>query len=180
MPFQLSTAVLPTSPVERLVRIIDGLCSAIAARGPGGVLTTPLFFLLWSRLRRMATRATRAAARIAAGIPQAAARPQAPRPSRPQPLRLPRGFAWVVKLVPGTAAYGTQLQRLLADPLMAPLAAVPAMRRLLNPLRQMLGVPTPPPQAPRPAAIAPRPREDRVGDIRAAGVPEPPATPVAA
>jgi hypothetical protein len=178
------TSVLPTSPIERLVRIIDGVCAAIAARGAGGALTTPLLFLLWSRLRRIAIRATRAAARIAAGARAAAReRTPAPRPPRPQPLRLPRGYAWVVRLVPGTAAYGTQLQALLADPLMAPLAADPSMRRLLNPLRQMLGVPKPPPRpTPRPAAVPPRPiTMDQGGDEKPAGrAPPPPTSPVAA
>jgi hypothetical protein len=121
----------------------------------------PLFFLLWGRLRRAAARAIRIAARIAAGTPPSAARPRAtPRPSRPTPLRLPRGHAWVVLLVPGTAGYGGQLQALLADPAMARLAEAPAMRRLLNPLRQMLGVPRPP--APDRAAPSrpPTPRPD--------------------
>jgi hypothetical protein len=174
----------PTTPVERFVRIIDGLCFAIAARGPGGLLPAPLFFLLWHRLRRMATRVTQAAARIAASAPRPAARlrPAAPRPSRPQPPRLPGGFAWVVALVPGTAVYGGQLQALLADPGWAPLAEVPSVRRLLNPLRQMLGVPRPSPPPPRPAAIPPQPPEPRRG-----GTPTPagcdplsPAPPVAA
>ena len=154
VPFVSAPPQIPVlPPVERLVGIIDSLCAAIAARGAGGLLTMPMFFLLWSRLRRTALRATRVAARIAAGIPQAAARQRAPRPSRPQPLRLPRGFAWVVRLVPGAAAYGSQLQFLLADPQMAPLAADPSMRRLLNPLCQMLGVPKPA-QALRPAAAS--------------------------
>ena len=155
----LQTPVAPNSPVERLVRLIDLLCAAIAARGAGGVLTKPLFFLLWGRLRRTAVRGIKVAARIAAGA-QAAARqrPASSRPSRPQPLRLPRGYAWVVRLVPGTAAYGTQLQALLAEPELARLTEAPAMRRLLNPLRQMLGLPKPPPlpQA-RPAAGTPKP-----------------------
>ncbi|MBV8093743.1 MAG: hypothetical protein JO110_11005 [Acetobacteraceae bacterium] len=34
----------------------------------------------------------------------------------PQPFRLPRGFGWLMRLVPGAAAYGGQLQDLLADP----------------------------------------------------------------
>jgi hypothetical protein len=164
------------------VRILDGLCAAIAARGPGGLLTTPLLVLLWGRLRRMAVRATRAAARIAAGVPPPAARRRAPGPSRPQPLRLPRGFGWVVRLVPGTAAYGTQLQALLADPAMAPLAAEPRLRRLLTPLCQMLGVPKPPPLPPRrPAAAPPPPASDSDRGTPPAGcAPPPPAPPVAA
>ena len=106
-----------------------------------------------------------------------------PRPSRPPPLRLPRGYAWVVRLVPGTAAYGTQLQALLAEPEMACLAEAPSMRRLLNPLRQMLGLPKPPPRpSPRPAAATPRPgTPDQGSDRKPAGIAPPqPASPVAA
>ena len=151
-----SVPISPTaSPAQRFAHIIGMLCDAVAARGPGGVLPTPLLLLLWGRLRRMATRVTRAAARLAAGIQPRAPRPRpaTPRPSRPQPLRLPRKYAWVVVEVPGTAAYGNYLQALLADPQMAPLIAVPSVRRLLNPLCQMLGVPKPPkPPVARPRA----------------------------
>ena len=165
----------PTTPVERFVRIIDGLCFAIAARGAGGALTLPLLLLLWRRLRRMATRMTRAAARLAAGLPQPIPRPRTPRPSRPQPLRLPRGFAWMVTLVPGTAVYGLHLQALLADPQMARLAAVPAIRRMLNPLCQMLGVPARPMRPLRRQAPAPKPpRPHRDSLPPPAGCPPPP------
>jgi hypothetical protein len=182
-----SVPISPTaSPAERFAHIIGMLCDAITARGPGGVLPTPLLLLLWGRLRRMATRMTRAAARLAAGIPPPAPRPRpaSPRPSRPQPLRLPRRFAWVVVEVPGSAVYGHYLQALLADPKMAPLAAVPSVRRMLNPLCQMLGVParaSRPRRAPRrPAAVLPPPPRDRLGDRPAANAPPPQATPVAA
>ena len=175
----------PKTPLERFVRIIDGLCDTIAARGPGGVLTLPLLLLLWRRLRRMATRATRAAARVAAGTPQPAPRPPpaSPRPSRPQQLRLPRGFAWVVATVPGTAAYGIYLEALMADPLWAPIAAVPSVRRMLKPLCQMLGVPARPmrPQR-RPGSVPPprpRPRRDSL-PAPAGRTPPPPTAPVAA
>ncbi len=172
-----------TTPHERFVRIIDGLCFAVAARGAGGVLTAPLLVLLWGRLRRMATRMTRAAARLAAGI-QPATRPRraAARPSRPPPLRLPRRFAWVVVVVPGTAVYGVYLQALLADPLMAPLAAVPSVRRMLNPLCQMLGVPARGSRPPRRPARATPPeptltaplRRGMDGDANGPGVAAPP------
>jgi hypothetical protein len=173
----LQTPVPPGSPVERLVRLLDELCAVIAARGAGGVLTRPLFFLLWGRLRRTAVRAIRVAARITAGAPPPISRPRlTPRPSRPPPLRLPRGFAWVVRVVPGTAVYGGQLQHLLAEPELAGLAADPRMRRLLNPLRQMLGVPArafrP---AGRPAAVPPWPANTDHGRVRKpAGVTPPP------
>jgi len=179
----LQTPVPPNSPVERLVRLLDLLCAAIAARGAGGALTTPLFFLLWRRVRHTAVRAIKLAARIAAATqPAARPRPASPRPSRPPTLRLPRGYAWVVRVVPGTAAYGTQLRALLAEPEMARLASAPSMRRLLNPLRQMLGVPKPPPlPSPRPVSASPRPSEtDRVGDRRPASEPAPPTSLVAA
>jgi hypothetical protein len=165
------------------VRIIDGLCFAIAARGAGGVLTVPLFFLLWQRLRRMAVRATNAATRLAAGAARPAPRPRPahPRPSRPQPPRLPRGFAWVVRVVPGTAVYGAHLQALLADPLMAPLAAVPAVRRMLNPLCQMLGVPRPPPpRRPTSATPPPPPMPDRDGGTPVGCTPPPATSPLTA
>jgi hypothetical protein len=166
---QVRTPVSPGSPVERLVLILDMLCAAIAARGAGGLLTKPLFFLLWGRLRRKAVRAIKVAAQITAGTPPPAPRPRpaAPRPSRPPPLRLPGGYAWVVPLVPGVAALASQLQYHLAEPEMARLAEAPAMRRLLNPLRHMLGIPRPP----RPAAAAPKPPGDPDSDRRADNLP---------
>ena len=84
--------------------------------------------------------------------------------------------------MPGTAGYGTQLQRLLADPLMAPLAAAPGLRRMLNSLCQMLGVPKPPPlPSPRPAAVAPRlAMTDEATERPAANGPPPFASPNAA
>jgi hypothetical protein len=162
-----------------LVRIIEGLCFAIAARGAGGVITTPLLLLLWGRLRRMAVRVTKAAARIAAGTPAAPRRrPAKPRPPRPQPLRLPGGFAWLVPLVPGAAAYGSQLQLLLADPQMAPLATVPSVRRMLNPRagRRPTPRPHPPRATPDQAFLRPQMRMPRPGLQPAGRIAPPPTT----
>jgi hypothetical protein len=163
----LQTPVAPTSPVARLVRMLDELCAVIAARKAGGVLTVPLFFLLWKRVRHTALRAIRLAARVAAGTPPRAPRPRTtPRPPRPPVLRLPGSFAWVVTVVPGTAVYGLHLQYLLAEPALAPLVADPRFRRLVNPLCRMLGIPKLPPLPPvrpvrpvppRSAAVAPTP-----------------------
>ncbi len=176
MYIPLRTPVPPNSPAARLVLLLDELCAAIAARGAGGLLTKPLFFLLWGRLRRTAVRAIRIAARITAGTPPLAPRPRTtPRPPRPPTLRLPGGFAWVVVLVPGTAAYGTQLQGLLAEPELAGLAGDPAMRRLLNPLCRMLGVPARPSRPARRPAAAPAPAGDRDGDPRTADSPAAPS-----
>ena len=179
----LQTPIPPNSPVERLVRMLDELCAVIAARRAGGVLTVPLFFLLWRRVRHTAVKAIKLAARIAAGIPPRIARPRTtPRPSRPPILRLPREFAWIVKVVPGTAVYGVQLEHLLAQPELAQFAADPRMRRLLNPLRRMLGVPArtmPPLRRPALAPKPPRPRRDS-GKTPAGCHPQPPKSPVAA
>ena len=151
MYIPLQTPVPPNSPVERLVRMLDWLCAAIAARRAGGVLTVPLFFLLWKRVRHTAVKAIKLAAGIAAGVPPPITRPRKTlRPPRPPILRLPRQFAWIVKVVPGTAAYGIQLQYLLAQPELAPLVADARFRRMINPLCRMLGVPKLPPLPPLP------------------------------
>ncbi len=158
MPIALPLSVHP-SPAERLAAVIDGICTAIAAHGVRGLLTAPLLLLLWSRLRRMAGRARRLSARIAAGQPLAVPRPRTARtaPARPY-IRLSRSFAWLVRAVPATASGASQLQFLLSDPDMAELAQTKPMRRLLRPLCRLLGVQppvaTPPPP---PAAAAPQP-----------------------
>jgi len=117
-------------------------------------------------------------ARLAAGtLP--AERPAAPRPLRTRParvapadaLRLPRGYYWLIRLLPYEAAgYGSQLQALLAEPEMAALlAAAPQAGRILRPLCRLLaitpegllalpsaaGKPAPQPRAAKPAPAAP-------------------------
>ena len=179
MYIPLQTPVPPNSPVERLVRMLDMLCAVIAARRAGGVLTVPLFFLLWKRVRHTAVKAIKLAAGIAAGIPPPITRPRkTPRPPRPPILRLPREFAWIVKVVPGTAVYGFQLEHLLAQPELAPLVADARFRRMINPLCRMLAIPRLPPLPKRqvtPPATDPPPRPELVGE-RAATVAPLPAT----
>jgi hypothetical protein len=152
---------VPPSPAAIFADLVEGLCKSIAAHGARGLLTMPLLLLLWSRLRRMAVRARRLAARTATGAPPPHPRPPTPRsaPSRPY-IRLPRGVAWLVRAVPGTAWGAARLQFLLDDPAMAAAAASPPMRRLLRPLCRMLGVRPPPianQPAPRAEAAAPEP-----------------------
>ena len=145
----------PPAPAERLARIIDLLCRAVAARSAGGALAGPFIILIWGHLRRRASRIFRLAARLAAGTKPASPRIQPARPTRPKPpQRLPRGFAWLVRLVPETASGAAQLQHLLAEPEMAPLLASPQMGRLLRPLCRMLGV-TPPPEIAKPPPVTP-------------------------
>ena len=190
----LQTPVPPNSPVERLVRMLDVLCAVIAARKAGGVLTVPLFFLLWKRVRHTAVKAIKLAAGIAAGVPPPITRPRkTPRPPRPPILRLPSSYAWIVKVVPGTAAYGIHLQYLLAQPELAPLVADARFRRMINPLCRMLAIPklpplpkrqaaAPEPAAPTPEPTAPRPAppEQDSGKAPAGCHPQPPPAPVAA
>ncbi len=167
----------PHPPAERFARLIDGLCRAVAARSGRG-LAGPLIVLIWSRLRRIAARFALLAGRIRDGrlaAPAARRRHRAaPRPPAPRP-RLPRGVAWLVRLVPEAAASGAQLQHLLADPEMAALiaAAAPQMRRILGPLCRMLKIRPPPgplTPSPRPRAPAP-PRPASSGLAPPAGAP---------
>ncbi len=118
--------------------------------------------LIWLRLRRTGARFAKLAARVRAGeLPATARRSasgasaqsaesraerQAKRRKSDDPAdrlakRLPRGFAWLLRLVPEAAVYGSQLNHLLSDPEMVELlTAAPQMGRLLRPLCQMLGI----------------------------------------
>jgi hypothetical protein len=133
------------APADRFALLIEGLCRALAARSAGGALAGSLIILIWGRLSRMAVRFSRLAARCHAGrLPP---RPVRRRPARsgPPPARLPKNFAWLVRLVPQAAAGASQLQHLLATPELAALvAAAPQAGRILRPLCRMLGVRPPP------------------------------------
>jgi len=114
-----------------LTLIVAGLQKAAAARAGRDHAVAPLVMLLWTRLARLTARFDALVARLIAGHPAAPARPRtrpaAIAPARKAPaggLRLPRGQAWLIRLLPGEAAsYGCQLQALLADPQMAALLA---------------------------------------------------------
>ena len=79
--------------------------------------------------------------------------------AQPPPERLPKDFAWLVRLAGSEAVcYGGQLAHLLRDPeMVALLAASPQIVRLLRPLCRALGVDPSllPPRSPR-AARPPR------------------------
>ena len=134
--------------------------------------------LVWTRLRRMATRFAILAARASAGtLPRRrirGPRPQNPARLPPQRQRLPQGVFWLIRLLPEAAQFAGQVQHLLSDPEMAALlAAAPQAGRILRPLCRMLALP-PGPAALRPAV--PRP-------VPTTAMPPPPgrpATPTAA
>jgi hypothetical protein len=170
----LATLTAPTDAADRLARIVEALCRAVAARGGRG-LAGPLIILVWGRLRRLAARFTALAARVRAG--RVAPRPDprtGRRRSRRDPAKLlPERFAWLVRVAPGAAAGAAQLQHLLLDPDMAALiAAAPQAGRILRPLCRMLGV-IPPPALARPR----RPRQPATptGPAAPARLPAPPA-----
>jgi hypothetical protein len=157
----------PRSPAEHLATIIRWLSLAIDGHSTWGRLARPLALLILDRLRSINQRIARLAARVAGGTyrpRRPAATPRPPTTRRPrQPNKLPQGFAWLVKLVPEAAAYGSQLQFLFADPEMAALmeAAPAALRRPLRSLCRMLGVAPPPilaaPPSLRPSTRPPKP-----------------------
>jgi hypothetical protein len=138
----------PLAPAERLATLLLWLSKAVDSRGLVGLLARPLVVLILDRLRAINQRFARLAARIAAGT--FAPRRSSPRtPAKPSPRAkspLPSGYAWLIKLVPEAAAYGAQLQALLAEPEMAALleAAPAPLRRPIRSLCRMLAVQPPP------------------------------------
>ena len=164
------TPPTPSDLSDRFAVIIESLYRA-TARTVRDPMVAPLILLICARLRRITARFAALAARYAAGTLRPARPPQArtadpdPPPPRDPPPRdkLPRGYAWLIRLVPGAASYGSQLQYLLSQPEMAAMiAAVPRMATLLRPLcRALAAEPTPPlppsPQRTRP----PRPPREK-------------------
>ncbi len=137
-------ALLLHPSAQWLTIIVTALQKAAAARAGRDHAVAPLVMLLWTRLARLTARFDALVARLTAGRPAAPAR-QRTRPARKAPaagLRLPRGQAWLIRLLPGEAAsYGCQLQALLADPAMAALlAAAPEAGRILRPLCRLLAI----------------------------------------
>jgi hypothetical protein len=185
---------IPLTPTERFVATMAGLRQAVAARianrTPWGTPIAPLapalIVLLWGRLGRMVQRFVALATKLREGrLQPPRRRPARPRTaSRPPPvpppgLRCfrPRGRAWLIRLVPAAAGYGSQLDYLLHDPeMVAMIAAAPQMARILRPLCQALGV-TPAPPLPRPGTPPEpwHPPEPRAEAPPAAASPKAPA-----
>ena len=160
-------------------RRLGGVLLALAALVAHGLLRdpfrAPLIVPLCTLLGRAIRRLDGAFARFAAGIvprPRAAspdaASPDAasPRAARPRVKSvLPTRRGWLtVALGSQAAAYATQIEFLLAEPEAAQaLAGSLAARRILAPIRHMLGVAAPRPRRPRvrvrpqpaPAPVAP-------------------------
>jgi hypothetical protein len=177
--------IAPAAPIglsDRLALIIQGLCRALGAHAAKELSSAPLMHLAWVRLRRLSARFAVLAAAVRAGrlAPARAARPGVgPRPARPLPefppeYILPRGFGWLLRLAPETAAFGGQVEHFLADPELASLLAeTPQAGRILRPLCRMLGIRPPPalrlPRRERPASSVPTAVSDRPADPGGSG-----------
>ncbi len=168
----------PRTPAQWLAGILLSLSLAVDGPSMWGGFSRPLALLILDRIRTINQAFARLAARISAGTyvphrPADTPRQRAgPHPRRKNPL--PQGFAWLIKLVPETAVFGSQLQFLFADPAMAALmAAAPAsLGRPLRSLCHMLGIAPPPILAP-PA----RPRPPRTVPTAEPEAPPPPPPP---
>jgi hypothetical protein len=153
----------PRTPVECFATLILWLGRAVDGPSMWGNFSRPLALLIVNRIREINQAFARLAARIKAGtyVPRRPAdTPRRHAERKPRgPNKLPQGFAWLVKLLPETAAYGSQLQVLFAEPEMAALmeAAPAALRRPLRSLCRMLGVTPPPILAPPPSPPRPKP-----------------------
>jgi hypothetical protein len=178
----------PPALAQTFALIIGGLCRAAAARMAADQSVRPLLLLIHPWLGRLARKFAILAARVQAGaLPPPRRRSARPRCRPPGPPRLPRQFALLIRLAPGSAAcFGSQLQHFLADPEMtALLEAAPRAGRLFRPLCRMLAVPLPPSLRlpPRPARATPARATSAQPDpaihpprkIERGSVPKPPA-----
>jgi hypothetical protein len=155
----------PLTPTEWFASIMLWLTRAVDGPSMFGPFSRPLALLIMGRIRTINQAFARIAERIRAGtcIPSRPAETPrqrtGPHPRGKSPL--PQGFAWLVKLLPETAVYGSQLQFLFADPAMAALmAAAPnSLGRPVRSLCHMLGIAPPailaPPARPRPPRAIP-------------------------
>jgi hypothetical protein len=150
----------PLSVAESLGRVLDGLCRAVAARIASGGVSAALIVLIWGRVQRAKREILQVLARFQAGRLRVVRAAKATAHDlggvgigRSGGLRsgigragdapvLPRGFAWLLPLVPGEAAcFAGQITTLLAEPeMIALLEASPHARRVLRPLCSMLGI----------------------------------------
>ena len=136
----------PLSLIDRFALPLQGLYAAVAARYRSVGWTIPMVVLVCNRIRRVERRVLKLLALFLAGTlpaetaPRPRTRKQAAREPGPATDRIPRGYGWLIRMVPYIAAgYAGQLRLALADPqMMALLAASPKARRALAPVCRML------------------------------------------
>ena len=166
MPLTLSPAM-----ADRFSRIIALLYEIVAEQGVMRLRNGPLTLLIYNRIRRW-TAQFLARATVPPRPGENAARAPRPRPAPPFATRpfaapppaapaegphLPRGHAWLLRLMQPTAQSLSQLMALLHEPeVTALLLARPRLSRLVQPLCYALGVP-PLPFMPAPRRRTPAP-----------------------
>jgi hypothetical protein len=162
---------------DRFSRIIALLYEIVAEQGVMRLCDGPLTLLIYNRIRRwtehfLARAAvpprprenTPRAPRPRSVLPAAAPQPAAPPAAPAEGPRLPRGHAWLLRLMPPTAQSLSQVMALLHEPeVTALLLARPQLSRLLQPLCYALGMPPlpfmPAPRRSKPAPEAANPTE---------------------
>ena len=167
------TLPLSTPLAQSYASPIDAVCRTLAHHAALNRLLAPVLGQLGTRLRRMLPRLDRLALRWQAGR-NLTPRPPRKRPAGPRPappatpfagVRLPGRRAWLLHLCPHASFGISTVERMLADPEIAALAAAaPQTGRLLRPLCRMYGIAPPAwlalprrPRKPRPRA-EPKPR----------------------
>ena len=127
----------------RLTTILGLVAALVARRFLQMPALSPHTRTLWGWLQRRIQRCGRLCARVQAGRVRVSRPKPAGTPARTGVrVRMPQGRGWLVQaLGHEAAAYASQLHALLAEPGVTELLAeVPALARLLAPIRRMLGV----------------------------------------
>ena len=168
VPFAAMNPLNTLTVADRLAMTLDGLSRAVAARsargpswlGSAAALAGVLVTLIWGRVKRADGQIQALLARFRAGklrVMMGAPRQEGPReagarvPRGAKVAKVPRGFGWLLPLVPCEAAgFAAQLRLHLADPEMVALLAASAQaRRAMMTLGHMLMI--------EPELIAPKP-----------------------
>ena len=154
------------NPAAPLGVILRGLAALVAHRFLRNPRHAVFIVPLWRLFTRAAGRVETLFARLAAG-PIPPPRPRTPHPGGPRRKpEIPTGRGWLIRaLGPEATAHASQLEALLAGPEAADLLANPTVRRILAPIRRLLGL------------VPPRQRKPRVLAARAQAAPPPPIPP---
>ena len=144
------------NPAAGIGGILRSLAALIARRFLNDPRHAVFIVPLWRLLTRAAGRLETLLARRAAA-PLPSPRPRAPRPAGPRRKpAFPTGRAWLIRALGAEAAvHAAQIEALLARPEAADLLANPAARRILAPVRRILGLVPPRQRAPRRPAPKP-------------------------
>jgi hypothetical protein len=130
---------------DRISLTLDNLHRAVAARIAGGAMQAAMILLVCQRVRRTDRLIRALLARFLAGrlrVVAVSRRGVGAGRTRVISPRLPRGFGWLLPMVPYQAAgFASQFRVSLAEPeMVALIAATPQARRVLGPLCRMLGI----------------------------------------